>query len=53
MRDCECQDRKEFMMYFDAAIDLARLLNMSDSMGLPKEYKYWEYCPWCGKKGKV
>ena len=52
MKDCECQDWKDNMIFINAAIDLARLHNMADSMGLPKEYKYWEYCPWCGKKGE-
>ena len=45
MKACECQDWKDNMKYIEGALALARIHNQD----LPSNYKYWEYCPWCGK----
>ncbi len=47
MKRCECQDWKDNVIHINAALDSARI----HGMGLPNEYIYWRYCPWCGKKG--
>ena len=48
MEDCDCKDFEENAKYIRAVIDIARVHGYL----LPEAYKYWAYCPWCGKKGK-
>ena len=47
MKACKCKDWKDNIKEIEKVIDSARIHGVLIS----DEYKYFRYCPWCGKKG--
>ena len=42
---CPCDDWYRWMPFIDGVYQLAWVHNMKQ----PADYKFWKYCPWCGK----
>ncbi len=48
MKECTCSDWKENIPKLNAILTMAQLRNSSGYTG-----KFFQYCPWCGKKDSV
>ena len=48
MKDCDCKDWTENIKELNKIVDSARIHGVL----LSPHYKYFKYCPWCGKKGE-
>ena len=42
---CPCDDWYRWMPFIDGMFQLA----WAHDVKLPADYKFWKYCPWCGK----
>ena len=48
MKDCNCKDWEYCSHQLARVLDSARI----HGVYLSPHYKYFKYCPWCGKKGE-